>query len=168
MIVVLSFEQQFHHFILNHHFFCTSRRIRQLYRLLLMVNYSEKVAPAVILTYTVVRIPAGEFYCTVVFSLWILFVFFVFPFRIKPINKAIVQQIYLQKLILVRVFQRKDLLWCQLQLVLCNSSFLQHYYIFFLYILQSYIKFEKFLSLKVTPFWPVFIHVHCKVKFSQA
>ena len=48
------------------------------------------------LTYTIVCISACELYCAVMFSFRILFVFFVFSFRIKTIHKAIIQQVNLQ------------------------------------------------------------------------
>ena len=50
------------------------------------------------LTCTIVCISACELYCAVMFSLWVFFVFFVLSFRIKPTDKAIIQQIHLQKI----------------------------------------------------------------------
>ena len=48
------------------------------------------------LTYTVMCIATCKFQCSIMFSFWVYFVFFMISLGIEPINKTIIQQIHLQ------------------------------------------------------------------------
>ena len=46
-------------------------------------------------TYTLVCVPAGELYCSVVPSFWIFFVFLVLPIRAEAVGQTIIHQVNL-------------------------------------------------------------------------